>query len=64
MSKGSNIYGSHSNIETTTLKTIMLSFKCDLDPEDEVIHAIQTILKAISCRFSIFMLFYIKKTNE
>lgn len=59
-----SIYGSNLNRETNTLKTIMSSFTCDLDPKDEVIHAIQTILNAISCKFFVFMLFRMKITNE
>lgn len=30
----------------------MASLTCDLDPDDEVLCAIQTILNAISCKWS------------
>lgn len=59
-----SIYGSNSNRETTNLKKIMSNFTCDLEPDDEVIHAIQTILNAISCKIFVFMLFHMKKSNE
>ncbi|XP_055306749.1 uncharacterized protein LOC129571037 [Sitodiplosis mosellana] len=48
MSKTDEVSDSNFTKEATSPKTIELNFKCDFEPEDEVLHAIQTILNAIS----------------